>query len=218
MGDQPAQDLLDAGDAREVGLVERAKAGDADAFDAVVALRLMPTFRLARAILGTTEDAEDATQEAFIAAWRSLATLRDPRRFDAWFSRIVVNVCRMSMRRRPRAIVASIESIANGQPAWSEDASLGGLVDTDALICAIDRLPLQQRAILALFYLEDRPLATVAMILGIPVGTAKWRLSEARRALRRSLAASDAHPSVLRRMTGAGARRTAKARRLDPSP
>ena len=183
----------------QIGLVERARSGDAEAFDALVALRLMPTFRLARAILGGTEEAEDATQEAFIAAWRGLPSLREPEHFDAWFGRIVVNACRMSMRRRPRTVVLSIESVTARQSAPADDHWQSGIIDSDALNRAIDGLPLQQRAILALYYLEDRPMSTVAMILGIPSGTAKWRLSRARTALRTAMVAGDGHASVTAR-------------------
>lgn len=211
------EELVGATAGDEARLVERARTGDGDAFDALVALRLMPTFRLARAILGTTEEAEDATQEALIAAWRGLPSIHDPGRFDAWFSRIVVNTCRMTMRRRPKAVVVSIDSIADGRPVWGEDPSLDGLVETEALNRAIDRLPVQQRAILALYYLEDRPLATVATILGIPGGTAKWRLSEARAALRRAMAALDEPSSALHRLTG-GMARGGSSGRVGPLP
>ncbi len=180
----------------EIRLVERARSGDAEAFDALVALRLLPTFRLARAILGSTEEAEDATQEAFIAAWRGLHSLREPERFDAWFGRIVVNACRMSMRRRPRPIVVSLESVTPRQSAEADDPWTSGVIDSDALNRAIDGLPLQQRAILALYYLEDRPMSSVAMILGIPSGTAKWRLFRARTALRTAMAAGDGRASA----------------------
>jgi RNA polymerase sigma-70 factor (ECF subfamily) len=182
----------------EIGLVERARSGDAEAFDALVALRLMPTFRLARAILGRTEEAEDATQEAFIAAWRGLPSLREPERFNAWFGRIVVNACRMSMRRRPRTAFLSLELVTARRPAPADDLWLGGVIHSEALNRAIDGLPLQQRAILALYYLEDRPMSSVATILGIPSGTAKWRLSRARTALRTALA-EDGRASVFAR-------------------
>lgn len=197
---------LAAGATREGSLVERAMGGDADAFDALVALRLMATFRIARAILGTTEDAEDATQEAFVAAWRGLRLLRDPERFDAWFGRIVVNTCRMRLRQRPQATVVSIDSVAEGQGPWGEDVALDGLAETDAMNRAIDRLSASQRSILALYYLEDRPLASVAATLGIPLGTAKWRLYAARMALKRAMTTDDERPSVFRRLARAGAR------------
>jgi RNA polymerase sigma-70 factor (ECF subfamily) len=184
----------------EIRLVERARSGDTKAFDMLVALRLMPTFRLVRAILGGMEEAEDATQEAFIAAWRALPTLRKPERFDAWFGRIVVNACRMSIRRRRKAVVVSIDSITERKPAMADDPWLTGLVESDALNRAIDRLSVEQRTILGLYYLEDRPVSSVARILGIPTGTAKWRLSLARLALRRALAADDGGVSVLARL------------------
>jgi RNA polymerase sigma-70 factor (ECF subfamily) len=177
-------------------MVERAKAGDPEAFDALVDLRLLPTYRLARVILGGKEEAEDATQEAFIAAWRALPSLRDAERFDAWFSRIVVNACRMSIRRRPRAAVVSIESIADAEPAAAE-GSLNGVIDADALNRAIDSLEVPHRVILGLYYLEDRSVASIATILRIPSGTAKWRLHRARAALKRAMTAIDAPAPAL---------------------
>jgi RNA polymerase sigma-70 factor, ECF subfamily len=181
----------------EIGLVERARAGDAEAFDALVALRIMPTFRLARAILGRTDEAEDATQEAFIAAWRGLPSLREPARFDAWFGRIAVNACRMSMRRRPSTVVLSLETVPPRQSESADDPWLSRVVNSDALHRAIDGLPVPQRVILALYYLEDRPMSSVAMILGIPSGTAKWRLWKARTALRTAMAATGGRPSAV---------------------
>jgi RNA polymerase sigma-70 factor, ECF subfamily len=183
--------LVAMGPGSEIELVKRAMSGDASAFDALVARRLTPTFRLARAILGGTEEAEDATQEAFISAWRGLPSLREPERFDAWFGRIVINACRMSMRRRPASAMLRLETVADRQSAHADDPGLIGLVNSDALNRAIDGLPVQQRAILALYYLEDRPVSSVALILGIPTGTAKWRLSLARTALRRAMADDD---------------------------
>lgn len=180
-------DLASAAAKDQADLVERARSGDVAAFDALVAARLTPTFRLVRAILGGTEESEDTTQEAFIAAWRALPTLRRADRFDAWFGRIVVNACRMSMRRRPQTVCVPMESVADGQAALAEDPGLERLVDSDALNQAIDSLPVGERAILALYYLEDRPLSTVARILGMPTGTAKWRLWRARRALRQAM-------------------------------
>ena len=81
-------------------LVERARAGDADAFDQLVRERLDPVYRLALGILGEAADARDATQEAFVAAWRKLPSLREPAKFDAWLDQITVNACRMALRKR----------------------------------------------------------------------------------------------------------------------
>ena len=87
----------------EQQLVERARHGDVHAYDALVASRLGPTFRLVKAILGHAADADDVTQEAFVQAWRTLPQLRDTDRFDAWFGRILVNTARMHLRRRSRS-------------------------------------------------------------------------------------------------------------------
>jgi RNA polymerase sigma-70 factor (ECF subfamily) len=81
-------------------LVEAARRGDRDAFDALVRQEVAGVYRTALAILGNAADAEEATQDAFVSAWRHLRSLREPARFDAWFGRVVVNACRMALRRR----------------------------------------------------------------------------------------------------------------------
>ena len=81
-------------------LIEQARAGDRAAFEALVRLKVDAVYGTALAILGHEADAQDAVQEAFVAAWRSLAGLREADRFEAWFGRIVVNACRMSLRKR----------------------------------------------------------------------------------------------------------------------
>ena len=175
-------------------LVERARRGDRHAFDRLVASRLTPTFRLARAIVGDTRDAEDATQEAFLSAWRNLPRLREPAKFDAWFGRIVVNEARMTLRRRARVMTVPVDSIDvldeqgnRSAVPGAHDPSIDAIGHGDALQRAIDRLTVEQRTILALHHLEERTVADIAAHLRIPVGTAKWRLHEARAALERAM-------------------------------
>jgi RNA polymerase sigma-70 factor, ECF subfamily len=178
----------------EQTLVERARDGDRHAFDRLVASRLTATFRLARAILGDTRDAEDATQEAFLNAWRNLPRLRDTAKFDAWFGRILVNEARLTLRRRGRVMTVSVDAIdvqGDDRPSYhlrgGNDPSIDAIAVGDALQRAIDRLTVEQRTILALHHLEERPVADIAAMLGVPVGTAKWRLHEARAALERAM-------------------------------
>ena len=83
-------------------LVERARRGDATAFDALVASRLDRCYRLAWSILLNDADAADATQDAFLAAWRQLPRLRDTSAFDGWLNRIVANAAKMARRHRIR--------------------------------------------------------------------------------------------------------------------
>ena len=83
-------------------LLVRVRAGDREAFEAIVLAKGEPLFRTALAILGNEPDARDATQETFIAAWRGVGRLRDLERFDAWLGRILINECRMTLRHRGR--------------------------------------------------------------------------------------------------------------------
>jgi len=177
----------------ELTLVERARDGDRHAFDRLVAARLPQTFRLAKAITGHAGDAEDVTQEAFLQAWRNLPRLREPARFDAWFGRILVNEARMSLRRRGRVMTVSVDAldVRDGDTRsfvpGVVDPSIDAVAQGDALQRAIDRLTLDQRTILAMHHLEERPVTEIAAVFDIPVGTAKWRLHEARAALERAM-------------------------------
>ena len=78
----------------------------------LVTARVADAYRLARAILLDDAEAEDAVQEASLAAWRRRDSLRDPARFDAWFDRILVNQCRDQLRRRKRAVPVAAPSPA----------------------------------------------------------------------------------------------------------
>lgn len=182
----------------ELDLVGRARHGDLDAFTALAGARLAAMTRTASAILGDETEAHDAVQEALISIWRELPTLREPERFDAWAGRILVNACRHALKRRVRVRVREIQL----QPEGPDGTSIGlgsgsalpasaGRVDSlaadDALNRAFERLEADQRALLVMHHLEDRSLAEIAAVLGIPEGTAKSRLFSARRALQKAL-------------------------------
>jgi RNA polymerase sigma-70 factor (ECF subfamily) len=164
--------------------VESALDGDLQAFDRLVLVHLPRTHRIALAILGSEADAGDAVQEAWLAAWRQLPTLRDPARFDGWLDQILVNACRMSIRRRGR--VREIR-MPDGFDAEAPQGALNQVAERDALDRAFSRLTVEQRTILVLHHLELRPLSAIAAALVIPVGTAKSRLHAARAALERVL-------------------------------
>ncbi len=164
--------------------IQAAIEGDTGAFELLMIPRLGRTYRLARGILGVEHDAGDVTQEAWLTAWRQLPALRDPARFDAWLDRIVVNACRMAVRRRGR-----VREIPMA-PEFDAPTSSPGpehLAERDALEAAFGRLSVDHRTILVLHHLEQRPLTAIAEVLTIPVGTAKSRLHAARAALERAL-------------------------------
>ena len=182
----PALVLAPAATSR-VELVRRAARGDESAFARVVETQVDRSFRTARAILGNDADARDATQEAYVSAWRELPALRDPASFDAWLQRIVVNECRSILRRRARVREVSLENVADRPGTGAAPADQLGEIDVVAR--AFDRLDPDKRAILVLHYLEHEPVAAIAASLGLASGTIKWRLSEARAALNRALVA-----------------------------
>ena len=165
-------------------LVEQAMAGDHDAFAELARARIGRLYAIAVLILRDPGRAEDATQEALVAAWRDLSGLRDPDRFDAWLRRLLVRACyRESRRARSHPTidvhVPSIEpAVADGSVA---------MADRDEIERGFRRLDPDQRAILVLHYYVGLPVPEVADALGIPVGTAKSRLHRATRALRSAL-------------------------------
>jgi RNA polymerase sigma-70 factor (ECF subfamily) len=165
-------------------LVTAARHGDTAAFALLVDARVDGLFRTAAAILGNEADARDATQEAFLSAWVNLPALRDADRFDAWLHRVLINQCRDMLRRRGRVREISLDEAIDTTPIQAPDRS-----GISAVSSAFDHLTVGAREILVLHHLHDLSVAEVAKRLRIPVGTAKWRLFRARRALERQLEA-----------------------------
>ena len=147
-------------------------------------------YRLTLAIAGNEADAADATQDAFVAAWRQIRSLRDVARLDAWLGRISVNSARMVVRGRARRSVREIRgldlaSVTSVDPAPTGFAPAGR--DAAVLGRALERLDPDRRVILALRHLEGKGIPEIAATLGIPEGTAKSRLFAARKALQAAL-------------------------------
>jgi RNA polymerase sigma-70 factor (ECF subfamily) len=177
------------GPALDRSLIDRARNGDLDAFETIVRARMDAVYRLTSAILGDEADARDAAQETFVLAWRELSRLREPEKFEAWLQRVAVNAARMTLRTRGRRRVREIPSSQVVALASRVAADGGPAADAARLDEALRLLPVDQRAILVLHHLDGRPLAEIATILDIPVGTAKSRLFAARRALETALRA-----------------------------
>jgi RNA polymerase sigma-70 factor (ECF subfamily) len=182
---------------RDGELVERAASGDRAAFDLLLRPRLDRLYRLAYSITRNESDARDATQDACVLAWRELPRLRERDKLDAWLSQIVVNAARGVVRRTGRVRVrelsvdpdpdATDDSPPRHEPAVAAESDT--FADGDAIRRAFGRLDGTTRALLVLHYVEGRPLAEIAAATGSPVGTVKWRLSNARGALERALEA-----------------------------
>ena len=152
-------------------------------FDRLVDRSLDRSYRIASVILGNSIDAEDATHDAVVQAWRSFRSLRDLQRFEAWFQRILVNVCRDRLRKRHR------------QPVTELDAA-GASVARDVLSTVDDRLVLdraftrlspEQAITVALRFYADLTVDDIAVRMGVPSGTVKSRLHAALAGLERAL-------------------------------
>lgn len=149
------------------------------AFAQLVDRDLDRAYRLAGVILGNSHDAEDATHDAVVQAWRSFAGLRDVARFDVWFQRILVNVCRDRLRKRRRSPVTELRMAGSRSVA----DRFAGVDDRLALDRAFARLSPEQAITVVLRFHVDLTVEDVAARMGVPVGTVKSRLHAALAAL-----------------------------------
>jgi RNA polymerase sigma-70 factor (ECF subfamily) len=166
-------------------LVERARDGDEVAFSELVDLDGDRCYAIAYRILRDVERAQDAVQQAFLLAWRELPRLRDAERFEVWLHRLVVNACYEEFRRY-RRWSANVRALPVDGPAGADDSV--SIDDRDALERAFRRLSPEHRAVVVLHHHAGFPLASIAEIAGVPLGTVKSRLHYATRILREALA------------------------------
>lgn len=138
-------------------------------------------YHVACAILGSENDRRDAMQETALRAWEHRQSLRNPAYFKTWVVRIMVNVCRDIIRKNRR--VTPVEQLPEGS----------AIEPPGELRLTIEQLPERLRLPLVLHYLEGFSVEEAARALGVPVGTVKFRLYEARRALRIELDGEEAH-------------------------
>jgi RNA polymerase sigma factor (sigma-70 family) len=145
------------------------------AFAQLVDRNLDRAYRIAGVILGNSPDAEDATHDAIVQAWRSFAGLKDATRFEAWFQRILVNVCRDRLRKRRRSPVTEL-AMAGSRTTPDGFAAVDERLALDR---AYARLSPEQAITVVLRYHADLTLEDVADRMGVPVGTVKSRLHTA---------------------------------------
>ena len=169
-------------------LVERAQAGDHEAFSVLVRGSFDRVLGIARLVLRDPDRAQDAAQEALVLSWKHIRALRDADAWDAWLYRLTVRACYRSARQVGRRDHVELLVLPDASVAFEDDFSVS-VVERDRLLSAVDRLPIEQRTLIVLRFYADLPLPEVAAILDIPVGTAKSRLHRCLATLRRTLAA-----------------------------
>ncbi len=180
------------GTAVDLDLVEAARRGDREAFAILARSRGDRLYAIAQRILRDIDRAEDAVQQTLVIAWRELPRLRDPDRFDAWITRLLVHAC-YAEAKRVRRHAANVRVLPVDGPPAPDEMDL--IHDRDQLDRGFRRLPPEQRAVLVLRHYLGLEPNEIAEHLGIPEGTARSRLHYAHRAMRAALEA-DLRPTV----------------------
>ena len=173
-------------------LVARARQGDTAAFGELVDRYRAAVYRAAQAALGSASEAEDVAQEAFLAAYRKMDTYRGEASFKTWLLTIA---WRRALSRR-RRLASRWRRFASGDPPESPPRGREGRTPEGALIDAemahhverlVRALPARLRDPLLLCAAGEQTYGEIAVVLGIPEGTLKWRVAEARRQLKQRL-------------------------------
>lgn len=159
----------------EAVAVEEGQAGRTlDGFEALSDRCLDDSYRLASVVLRDPVEAEDIVHDAVLLGWRKFASLRDPSRFDAWFGRIVLNLCRDRLRARQRGRIREAQMGAALELGRRDD--FVSVAQREALDAAFPKLDPNLQLVVALRFYRDMQLDDIAELLGIPLGTVKSRL------------------------------------------
>jgi RNA polymerase sigma-70 factor (ECF subfamily) len=181
----------------EVGLIRDAQRGDLDAFNRLILAYQDRLYSQAYRVLGDPQSADDATQEAFISAFKNLRSFRGGS-FRAWLLRIVTNACYDELRRRKRRPTTPLEPIDDAgdeieSPHWIADP--GELPEENierselglAIQDCLDQLPEDFRVVVVLVDVQGLDYLEAADVIGKPLGTIKSRLARARNRMRECL-------------------------------
>jgi RNA polymerase sigma-70 factor (ECF subfamily) len=186
----------------DLELVRRAQAGDVEAFGDLVERNRRAVFRAALAAVGSADEADDVAQEAFVTAFQKLAGFRGESSFKTWLLSITWRKAidrRKSVTRWMQRLIAPHPTSETGEE-WDPMQGLpsGGQSQEDELMTAdlqrrlrplIASLPKKLRDALLLAGSGDHSYDEIGRMLGIPTGTVKWRVSEARKVLKQKMAA-----------------------------
>ena len=179
-----------ASDSAEAAVIERAKLGDAQAFQALYDRHKRRVYSLCLRMTANTAEAEDLTQEAFLQLYRKIATFRGESAFSTWLHRLSVNVVLMHLRKKSLPVVSLEETTQGGdedtpkKDFGTEDLALAGSIDRLQLQKAVDDLPPGYRTIFVLHDVEGYEHNEIAAIVGCSIGNSKSQLHKARMKLR----------------------------------
>jgi RNA polymerase sigma-70 factor (ECF subfamily) len=169
-------------------LVERARAGDRDAYEALARGSADRMYAIAYQITRDADHADDAVQQALVAMWRDLPSLRDVSRFDGWTYRLVARASLQELRHRRRGQVRPLN--VGEDPAGPRDIA-SDIAGRDQLERGLASLTPDHRAVVVLRHMAGLPIDEIADVLGIPRGTVASRLHHATNGLRAAIDAGD---------------------------
>jgi RNA polymerase sigma-70 factor, ECF subfamily len=190
--DREPQGRRQAGDEHnEADAIERAKQGDAQAFQELYDRHKRRVYSLCLRMTANTAEAEDLSQEAFLQLYRKIGTFRGESAFSTWLHRLSVNVVLMHLRKKNLPVV-SLEETTQGsgeddtpkKDFGAEDLALAGSIDRLQLQRAVDDLPPGYRTIFVLHDIEGYEHNEIATIVGCSIGNSKSQLHKARMKLR----------------------------------
>jgi RNA polymerase sigma-70 factor, ECF subfamily len=171
-------------------LIERARQGDAAAFERLVLQHERYVYNMALRVVSNPEDAQDIAQQSFVRAWQSLPQFRGEARFSTWLYRIVTNLCYSRLPRIRRELSAlDTDENALGLPderQGPESVVLAAGV-RHAVQEAFAALPESYRLLVTLRHLQEMSYEEIAQVTGMPLGTVKTGIFRARRILRTAL-------------------------------
>jgi RNA polymerase sigma-70 factor (ECF subfamily) len=192
---------LKSKDLNEAEAIERAKQGDAEAFETLFDLHRRRVYSLCLRMTANTAEAEDLTQEAFLQLFRKIGTFRGESAFSTWLHRMAVNVVLMRLRKKGLPLVPledTVETEEEGpkKELGAPDAVLAGSVDRMELQRAVEALPPGYRSIFVLHDVEGYEHNEIASLVGCSIGNSKSQLHKARMKLRELLKTSRAEKAI----------------------
>jgi len=185
----------------EAEAIERAKQGDAEAFETLYNLHKRRVYSLCLRMTANTAAAEDLTQEAFLQLFRKIGTFRGESAFSTWLHRMAVNVVLMQLRKKGLPVVSLEETMETEDDAprkepGAQDGVLAGSIDRLQLQRAVDALPPGYRRIFVLHDVEGYEHNEIAGLVGCSIGNSKSQLHKARMKLRDLLKTSRAEKAI----------------------
>ncbi|HEY9481780.1 MAG TPA: RNA polymerase sigma factor SigM [Micromonosporaceae bacterium] len=165
--------MADDGSTSDVALLRAHVAGDPDAFATLVRRHRDRLWAVALRTLGDREEAADAVQDALISAFRAADRFRGDSAVTTWLHRIVVNACLDRVRRAQSRPTTELPDVDIAAPEIDTDTALD-------VTAALGRIPADQRVALVLVDMQGLPVADVADMLGVPIGTVKSRCARGR--------------------------------------